>query len=208
MANYGAGLNPFGKYEGYSIQQGGKYYAQNTSGFFSTPGRQLKVDQSGTPFSDFERQWYIDKGFGDPLKTKTEFYDSRGNLLKDGKYTYTTPVIKGQGGYSKTIDLNDPKSYGRGLYGSALPFGVRAKQVTQGVSPEARQLYMMATGGVDPVQANASGQQLGSKTILATSKFGEGTVQNVKAEQTIPTISDINIPMREQLSIMNRIRRA
>lgn len=213
MANYGAGLNPFGNYDGYAVMSGGKYYNQANSFFSPMKGsRQLDVTTKGTGFSDFERQWYIDKGFGDPLATKTEFYNAQGKLIKDGLIEGRTPVIKGQGGRSYTTDLN--ALYGGGLdkvSGRGGPFaapagwGVKMKQVTKGVSPEARQLYLMATGGVEPTTIS-DGTKVGQETIVAQGRQGIGTIQSVIQDRIVPMLEDPNYGARQALSIARRIR--
>lgn len=198
--NYGSDFSPFGSYSGSVIYSDGNYY--KSKGYFDK-GEKLKADTSS--FSDFERNWYIENGFGDPTKLVASYYDRSGKLIEDPtRYEYRTPVIKGQGGNTAYMDLT--KSNPLGFMGS---YGTSTKYSFQGVSPEARQLYLQATGGVDPIEIQGTGgQTLGQKTTVATSDYGTGTIQSVLSEGTIPTIQDINIPMREQLSIMNRIRRA
>lgn len=213
MANYGAGLNPFGDYSGYAVQSDGKYFNQANTFFGPQKGsRRLDVSTKGTGFSDFERQWYIDKGFGDPLATKTEFYNSQGKLIKDGLVHGRTPMMKGQGGQAYTTDLN--QLYGKGLdqvgYRGAFSMagmGVKMKQVTKGVSPEARQLYLMTTGGVEPTTIK-DGTKVGQETIVAQGKQGVGTIQSVIQDRVVPMLEDPNYGARQAMTIARRIRTA
>lgn len=188
--NYGSTLNPFGKYTGAVLAQDGKYYADTGSGFFgSNKGRRLEVQN---PFSDFERNWYMENGFGDPTKLKAQYYDRDGKLIQDPtRYQPQggTPIIKGQGGYAyDPVDLTKRQS----PLGFGLPsYGVTTKYAFQGVSPEARQLYLQATGGKDPIAAQ-TGQTLGPERTVVSDKQGVGTIQQVMAEQRAPILEDPN----------------
>lgn len=186
--NYGA-TNAFGDYTGYVINQGNKYYQSTGSSLFGgNKGDKLKVT---SPFSDFERNWYIENGFGDPTRLQAQYYDRSGKLIQDPtKYAYQTPMIKGQGGYTQYVDLTqrqNPLGYG---YMAAM--GTSTKYNFAGVSPEARQLYLLATGGTDPVNTDALGNTVGPKTTVAEGKAGIGTIQSIVSNREVPILEDPN----------------
>lgn len=135
---YGS-ADAFAGQEARVFQSKGKYYAESGRGSLSLPKKKGQLTPSGNPFSDFEKNWYIQQGFGDPTK-----------LVQGGNTYYY-----------------------------------------QGVSPEARQLYLIATGGKDPLTIN--GAQYGPNQTLVSGSAGTGYQQTqLSSTNTAPSLQDPN----------------
>jgi hypothetical protein len=134
VPNYGAA----------SFSRASPRFGKNGIEYYLSPKDQSRAPN---PFSDFERNWYIQNGFGDP-----------------------TRVIKG----------TDPKQIKQGNSFQYV-----------GVSPEARQLYLIATGGKEPLTIN--GVQNTPSQTLVTGSTGTGTQQTqLSTTNTVPSLMDPN----------------
>ncbi len=134
-------------------------------------------------FSDFERNWYIERGFGDPTRTETKYFDRANQEIKLGQ-----PPRNYQG-YSKNGNFT-PATFRSAGNPFMLGLGIQARQVTAGVSPEARQLFLMAMGGKDPINLDAANVGTMPRTVVQGSA-GIGTISN------LPTTATTNVPVLE-----------
>jgi hypothetical protein len=162
--NYGA-VNAFGDYGGYVLNRNGKYYATKArpGTIFARAKGQLTTSTS--PFSDFEKNWYIERGFGDPTRLV-------GTATADPKSPLSRVTRSGFGG---------------ALIGGM--FGSVNKYTYAGVSPEARQLFLLATGGAPPPgPTNPSGVNLGD----VTTPTGSGNVSLLPTPAPVPILQDPN----------------
>lgn len=136
-------------------------------------------------YSDFERNWYMNNGFGDPNATRDVWYQN-GSRIDDPRNFQAYVYYGRNGGRWETRDLTK--------VGGDRAFGAIKQQEQIGVSDEARAAFLRA----NPSAAAASG---GPAFQNAT---GTGTISNTAPSSLqIPQLQD---PNQGRSSL--RIRRA
>jgi len=124
-------------------------------------------------YSDFERNWYMNNGFGDPNATRDVWYQN-GSRIDDPRNFQVRVYYGGNGARWETRDLIK--------VGGDRAFGAIKQQEQIGVSDEARAAFL---------RANPSGAPGGPAFQNAT---GVGTISSVidASKPKIPQLQDPN----------------